>query len=71
MRNIKAILEQAGTNLEEILKTTIYLADINDFAIVNEVYLSYFTHSYPARSVFEVANLPLSGLIEIEIIAKQ
>ena len=71
MRNIKAILEQAGTNVEEILKTTIYLADINDFAIVNEVYSSYFTHSYPARSAFEVANLSLSVLIEIEVIAKQ
>ena len=46
MRNIKAILEQAGTNLEEILKTTIYLADINDFAIVSEVYSSYLKEFY-------------------------
>ncbi|CAM3630806.1 RidA family protein [Erysipelothrix urinaevulpis] len=71
MKNIQAILEQAGSSLDDILKTTIYLTDMDDFGVVNEVYASYFTESVPARSAFQVVALPLNGLIEIEVIANQ
>lgn len=67
--NIKAILEEAGSSLEKVLKVNIFLDDINDFAAVNEVYAEYFTEHKPARSCVEVANLPKKALIEIEAIA--
>lgn len=67
--NIKAILEEAGSSMEKVLKVNIYLDDVNDFAAVNEVYAEYFTEHKPARSCVEVANLPKKALIEIEAIA--
>lgn len=69
MENLKAILEEAGTSLENIIKTTIFVNDINDFAAVNEVYGSYFNVTPPARSCVEVARLPKDALVEIEAIA--
>ena len=67
--NIKAILEEAGSSLDKVLKVNIFLDDVNDFAAVNEVYAEYFTEHKPARSCVEVANLPKKALIEIEAIA--
>lgn len=67
--NIKAILEEAGSSLDNVLKVNIFLDDVNDFAAVNEVYAEYFTEHKPARSCVEVANLPKKALIEIEAIA--
>lgn len=69
MENIKAILEEAGTTLENIIKTTIFLKDMNDFALVNEVYASFFKENPPSRSCVEVARLPKDAVIEIEAIA--
>lgn len=67
--NIKAILEEAGSGMDKVLKVNIFLDDVNDFAAVNEVYATYFTENKPARSCVEVANLPKKALIEIEAIA--
>ncbi|MFR2892307.1 RidA family protein [Peptoniphilus grossensis] len=67
--NIKAILEEAGSSLDKVLKVNIFLDDVNDFVAVNEVYAEYFTEHKPARSCVEVANLPKKALIEIEAIA--
>ncbi|MNJ61996.1 Enamine/imine deaminase [compost metagenome] len=69
LRNVSAILEAAGTGLNHIVKTTVFLKDMNDFAQVNEVYGSFFVEPYPARSAVEVARLPKDGLVEIEVIA--
>lgn len=69
LQNIKAILETAGTSLDNVVKTTVFLDDINDFSSVNEVYGSYFNTPYPARSAIEVANLPKGAKVEIEVIA--
>lgn len=67
--NIKAILEEAGTSMDNVLKTTVLLKDINDFAAVNEVYGKYFTKDCPARACFAVGKLPKDALVEIEVIA--
>jgi 2-iminobutanoate/2-iminopropanoate deaminase len=69
LENIKAILAGAGLGLENVIKTTVLLKDINDFAEMNEVYGNYFTSNYPARSCFQVAALPLGASIEIEVVA--
>ncbi|GGH38008.1 RidA family protein [Paenibacillus segetis] len=69
LNNVKAILEAAGSGLDKVVKTTVYLKDMNDFAKVNEVYGSFFAQPYPARSAVEVARLPKDGLVEIEVIA--
>ena len=69
MKNLGAILKEAGSDYSKVVKTTIFLADMNDFAKVNEVYKSYFDETYPARSCVQVAKLPLGGLVEIECIA--
>ena len=69
MENLKAVLENAGTKLENVIKTTILLSDINDFATVNEIYGEYFDGAYPARSAYQIATLPLNALIEIELVA--
>jgi 2-iminobutanoate/2-iminopropanoate deaminase len=69
LENLKAILEAAGTNLENVVKTVVFLKDINDFAAVNEVYGQYFTIKMPARSAVQVAKLPKDSLVEIEAIA--
>ncbi len=69
MENIKAILEEAELNFNHVVKTTIYLKNINDFEKVNKVYGEYFTEHKPARATVEVSNLPKGALIEIEVIA--
>ena len=69
MKNLGAVLKEAGSCYDCIVKTTIFLTDVNDFAAVNQVYKSYFGESYPARSCVQVAKLPLGGLVEIECIA--
>ncbi len=67
-KNLDAIAKQAGTCLDNAVKTTVYLADINDFAAVNQVYAQYFTEPFPARSAFQVAALPLGADVEVEAI---
>lgn len=69
MENIKAILEEAGLNLNHIIKTTIYLKNLEDFDKVNKIYGEYFTEYKPARATVEVSNLPKGALVEIEAIA--
>lgn len=70
MRNLGAILAAAGTDYARILKTTIFLTDLANFAAVNAVYASYFGDAFPARSCFQVAALPMGGLVEIECVAE-
>jgi len=67
-KNIKAILEEANMDFNNVVKTTVFLKNINDFSVMNEIYEKYFI-SNPARSCVEVANLPKNALIEIEVIA--
>jgi 2-iminobutanoate/2-iminopropanoate deaminase len=69
LRNLSAILDAAGTSLERVVKTTIFLADMADFAAVNEVYASHFSTPYPARSTVAVKTLPKDALVEIEAVA--
>ena len=69
MKNLQAVLEAAGVGFEDVVKTNIYLHFIKDFAVVNEVYASYFSGSPPARSTVAVSALPLKALVEIEMIA--
>ena len=69
MKNIGAILKDAGYDYSNVVKSTIYLADINDFQTVNGIYGSYYPQDPPARSAFEVANLPKGAKVEIETIA--
>ncbi|MPQ43286.1 RidA family protein [Clostridium tarantellae] len=69
LENVKAILEAAGTSLDKVFKTTVFLGDMNDFAKMNEVYAKYFTENPPARSAVEVARLPKDVKVEIEVIA--
>ncbi|PYY30562.1 RidA family protein [Paenibacillus illinoisensis] len=69
LSNVKAILEAAGTSMDKVVKTTVFLKDMNDFVPVNEVYSTFFEQSYPARSAVEVARLPKDALVEIEVIA--
>ena len=68
IQNLKAVLEEAGSSLEKVIKTTCFLKDINDFAAFNETYAKYFTGK-PARSCVEVSKLPKGALVEIEVIA--
>ena len=67
--NLINLLEAAGSNADLVVKTTVFIKDMNDFAAVNEVYATYFTDNYPARSCVEVARLPKDVLIEIEAVA--
>jgi len=69
MENIKAILEGAGSSLDRVVKTTVFLRDLNDFGAMNEIYGSYFQEDPPARSTFQVAKLPRDGAVEIEAVA--
>jgi 2-iminobutanoate/2-iminopropanoate deaminase len=69
LRNIQAILEVANSSLAQIVKTTVFLADINDFAAMNAAYAEFFPNDPPARSAFQVAALPKGARIEIEAIA--
>lgn len=67
--NLAALLEAAGTSTEQVIKTTVFIKDMNDFGKINEIYAKYFTGTYPARSCVEVARLPKDVLIEIEAVA--
>lgn len=69
LENIKAILEEAGSGLDKVVKTTIFITNMKDFPLVNEVYGSYFTDHKPARSCVEVMSLPKGANVEIEAIA--
>ena len=69
LQNLQAILSEAGLGFESVVKTTIFLADIADFAAVNEIYAEFFNEPYPARSTVAVKTLPKGGLVEIELIA--
>ncbi|MGE5246655.1 MAG: RidA family protein [Betaproteobacteria bacterium] len=69
MENLKAVLEAAGLTFAHVVKTTIFLADMNDFGKVNEVYGGYFAEPYPARATVQVARLPRDARVEIDLIA--
>ena len=68
-KNLAALLKESGSSTDNVIKTTVFIKDMNDFAKVNEIYASYFTKDCPARSCVEVARLPKDVLIEIEAIA--
>lgn len=68
MENLKAVLAAAGTDLSRVVKTTVFLADMNEFAAMNAVYEQHFTAPYPARSTVQVARLPRDVRVEIEVI---
>lgn len=67
--NVKAILEEAGLALSNVVKTTVYLADMGDFAVMNEVYSQFFAQPFPARSAIAVKALPKGALVEVEVVA--
>jgi 2-iminobutanoate/2-iminopropanoate deaminase len=69
MENLAAVLKSAGLSLADVVRTTIYLADMNDFARVNDVYGSYFSEPYPARATVQVARLPRDARVEIDAVA--
>jgi 2-iminobutanoate/2-iminopropanoate deaminase len=70
LTNVKAILTKAGVGMDQVLKTTVFLSDMNNFGAMNEVYATFFGEGgYPARSAVEVARLPKDALVEIEVIA--
>ena len=69
LENLKNILEDNGSSLDNVIKTTVYLRDMNDFKPMNEIYAEYFGSSLPARSTVAVAGLPLDAKVEIEVIA--
>lgn len=69
LENVKAILEEAGVSMDNVVKTTVFLDNMNDFAQMNEVYAEFFKGTYPSRSAVEVARIPKDALVEIEAIA--
>lgn len=69
LKNVKAILEEAGLTMKNVVKTTVFLADMADFAAMNEVYSTYFSEPYPARLAVAVKTLPKGALVEIECVA--
>ena len=69
LQNIKAILEEAGSAMEKVIKTTVFLSDMNYFADMNSIYAEFFSEPYPARSAVAVKTLPKNALIEIEVVA--
>lgn len=69
LQNVKAILEAAGSGMDKVIKTTVFISDMAQFAAINEVYTTFFTEPYPARSCVEVAKLPKDVMVEIEAIA--
>ncbi|PID29869.1 MAG: reactive intermediate/imine deaminase [Candidatus Cloacimonadota bacterium] len=69
LKNMGEILKEAGMNYDNVVKTTVLLADIKDFVAMNEVYAKFFTENFPARAAFQVANLPLGARVEIEAVA--
>ena len=70
LMNVKALLEESGSSLDKVVKTVVFIKNMNDFAKVNEIYAKYFTKDFPARSCVEVARLPKDVLIEMEAIAE-
>lgn len=70
LTNVKAILEAAGTDMNHVVKTTVFMADMNDFADMNAVYAEFFTEPFPARSAVAVKTLPKGALVEIEAVAE-
>jgi len=69
LENVKAVLEEAGTTMDKVVKTLVFLKDMNDFDLMNEVYAQYFSVNPPARSCVQAGKLPKDALIEIEVIA--
>ena len=69
-KNIKNLLEAAGTSIDKVIKTSVLIKDMHDFAEINAIYAEYFTEPYPARSCVEVARLPKDVLLETEVIAE-
>lgn len=69
LENLKALLEAAGSGMDKVLKTTVFLKDMNDFVAMNDVYKTFFTENHPSRSAVQVARLPKDAMIEIEAIA--
>ena len=69
LENVKAILEESGTCMDNVIKTTVFLTDLNDFTKMNDIYATYFTGEKPARSAIEISKLPKDAKIEIEAIA--
>ena len=69
IKNLSAVLEAAGSSLSKVVKTTVFIKDMNDFAAVNAIYADFFGEARPARSCVEVARLPKDGLVEIEFVA--
>ena len=70
LENVKALLEASGTSMDKVVKTVVFIKNMDDFAKVNEIYSEYFTENFPARSCVEVARLPKDVLIEMEAIAE-
>lgn len=70
MENIKNLVEEIGTDMDHLIKTTVYMKDMNDFSIFNSIYEKYFTNGFPARTAIEISNLPMGGQIEIEAIVE-
>jgi 2-iminobutanoate/2-iminopropanoate deaminase len=70
LQSMAEILSEAGGSIDDVVKTTVLLADMQDFSIVNEVYSKFFSEPYPARAAFQVAKLPLNAMVEIEAVAK-
>jgi 2-iminobutanoate/2-iminopropanoate deaminase len=71
IKNVRAILAAAGLTLDNVVKATVFIKNMNDFAAINDVYASYFQKPYPARSCVEVARLPRDVLVEIEVVASR
>ncbi len=69
LENLKAVLEGAGSGLDKVLKTTVYMIDLGEFAAMNDVYATFFTDNKPARATVQVGRLPLDALVEIDAIA--
>ncbi len=69
IKNAQKILEAAGTDLKHVVKTTVYLANMSDFAAMNEVYSQFFTEPFPARSAVAVKDLPKGAMVEVEVLA--
>ena len=69
LTNVKAILEEAGLTLKNVVKTTVYLADMSDFGEMNEIYSQFFSEPFPARSAVAVKALPKGAMVEVEVIA--
>ncbi len=71
IKNVRAVLQAAGLELADVVKSTLFIKDMNEFARINEVYASYFTPPFPARSCVEVARLPKDVLVELEVVARR